>query len=262
MPDELRISNQTSPITNRLFITTPEGISLALTLAGPGSRFMALIIDRLFILVIVAAIFKMAGLFTLINPELMAAFILITQLVTGWAYYIVFEWKFRGQSPGKKLFSLRVVDKDGFQLKIGQIVLRNLFRGIDELPLFYLLGGVVCMFSSKNQRIGDMVGATVVIYERHFSPPHIEHISPDKFNSFFSYPHLISRARQQIMPRESSMLLRALLRRERLLPESRIRLYEELTNYFKSIVNFPVENISDEQYLRNLLGILYQRRRF
>ncbi len=117
------------------------------------------------------------------------------------------------------------------------------------------------MFSSKNQRIGDMVAATVVIYDRHFSPPRIEHISPDKFNSFFSYPHLISRARQQITPRETSMLLRALLRRERLLPDSRIKLYEYLTNYFKSIVNFPVENISDEQYLRNLLGILYHRRR-
>lgn len=261
MYEKLHISNHDSPIVNRLFITTPEGINLALTLAGPGSRFIALLIDSLFISVLVTAVFKMAGLFSLINPELRAAFILIAQMVTGSAYYIIFEWKFRGQSPGKRLFNLRVVDKEGFQLRLGQIVLRNLFRGIDAIPLFYLLGGFVCMFSSKNQRIGDMVAATVVIYESHFSPPRVEYISPDKFNSFFSYPHLISRARQQITPSESSMLLKALLRRERLLPESRIKLYEELTNYFKSIVNFPVENISDEQYLRNLVGILYHRKR-
>jgi uncharacterized RDD family membrane protein YckC len=260
MSDKLQISNHDSPITNRLFLTTPEGISLALTLAGPGSRFIALLIDSLFISVLVTAIFKAAGIFFLINPELRTAFLFIAQLVTGWAYYIVFEWKFRGQSPGKKLFNLRVMNKDGFHLRLGQIVLRNLFRGIDSIPLFYLLGGFVCMFSSRNQRIGDMVAATVVIYDRHFSPPHIEHISPDKFNSFFSYPHLISRARQQITPRESSMLLKALLRRERLLPESRIKLYEELSDYFKSIVDFPAENISDEQYLRNLFGILYHRK--
>ena len=260
MPDRLDISTHDSSTTNRLFITTPEGISLSLTLAGPGSRMIALIIDSLFITVIVGAMTKLGGVFSLINPEFRVAFILLSQLVTGWTYYIVFEWRFRGQTPGKKLFKLRVLDKDGFQLKLGQIVLRNLFRVIDAIPVFYLLGGLICMFSSKNQRIGDMIAATVVIYDRHFSPPHIENIAPDKFNSFYNYPHLISRARQQITPREASMLLKAILRRERLLPESRMRLYDELTDYFESIIPFPVENISNEQYLRNMLGILYLRK--
>ena len=261
MNSEKGVSIHRTSVSNRLFIITPEGINLALTLAGPGSRFIALIIDSIFILVITGAVTKLGRLFSLFSSEINVAFMIFTQFLIGWTYFIIFEWRFRGQTPGKKLFKLRVVDKNGFQLKPGQIVLRNLFRMIDAIPLFYLLGGAVCMFSSKNQRIGDMVAATVVIYDRHFIPPHIEHIAPDKFNSFFDYPHLISRARQQISPRESTMLLKALLRRDRLLPESRIKLYDELAGYFKSIVLFPIENISNEQYLRNLLGILYLRKR-
>ena len=247
---------------NRLVIVTPEGISLSLALAGPGSRFIALLIDTLFISVIAGALARVSGLFALFNPEFQVAFAMVAELVTGWSYFIAFEWKFRGQTPGKRLFKLRVVDKDGFQIKSAQIVLRNLFRIIDALPFFYLLGGAVCMFSRKYQRIGDMLAATVVIYDRHFTPPRIEQISPDKFNSFYQYPHLISRARQQITPAESAMLLKALLRRDRLLPDRRVLLYNELADYFKSIVIFPVENISNEQYLRNLLGILYPRKRF
>jgi len=247
---------------NRLVIVTPEGISLSLALAGPGARFIALLIDTLFISVIAGALTRVSGILSLFNPELKVAFVMVAELATGWGYFITFEWKFRGQTPGKRLFKLRVVDKDGFQLKPGQIVLRNLFRIIDALPFFYLMGGFVCMFSRKYQRIGDMLAATVVIYDRHFIPPRIEQISPDKFNSFYLYPHLISRARQQITPAESAMLLKALLRRDRLLPDRRVRLYDELAGYFKSIVMFPVENISNEQYLRNLLGILYPRKRF
>ena len=247
---------------NRFAIVTPEGISISLALAGPGSRFIALVIDTLFISVIAGAITRVSGILTLFNPEFQVAFVMIAELVTGWSYFIAFEWKFRGQTPGKRLFKLRVADKDGFQLKPAQIVLRNLFRIIDALPFFYLLGGAVCMFSRKYQRIGDMLAATVVIYDRHFTPPRIEQIAPDKFNSFYLYPHLISRARQQITPAESAMLLKALLRRDRLLPDRRVRLYNELADYFKSIVMFPVENISNEQYLRNLLGILYARKRF
>lgn len=251
--------NRMAEKENLLVIVTPEGISLPLALAGPGSRFIALFIDTLFISVIAGAIARVSGILSIFSPEFKMAFVMIAGLVTGWVYFITFEWRFRGQTPGKRLFRLRVIDKDGFQLKPEQIVLRNLFRTIDTLPLFYLLGGLVCMFSKKYQRTGDMIAATVVIYDRHFIPPRTEQISPDKFNSFYQYPHLISRARQQITPAESAMLLKALLRRDRLIPGRRVSLYGELAGYFKSIVMFPGENISDEQYLRNLLGILYNR---
>jgi len=248
--------------TNHLRITTPEGINLTLSLAGPPSRFLALIIDYIIIIIIFIVIKKSVSIFSLINIEFTLSFMIITQFALSWIYYIGFEWLNHGQSPGKKTLRLRVVDKRGFSLKPNQIVIRNIFRLIDSMPAFYLLGGIVCIFSSKYQRIGDMIASTVVIYDRHSYHQSIENIAPDKYNSFYSYPHLISRARQQITPRESSMLLKALLRRNILQPESRIKVYGALTDYFKSIVNFPVENISNEQYLRNLLAILYQRRRY
>ncbi|MFH0925478.1 MAG: RDD family protein [bacterium] len=245
--------------SNQISLTTPEGVTFSLNLASPGSRFLALLIDFLFIITITSTINTLGGIFSLIRHEFYITFAVISQFLIGWGYFIIFEWYYQGQTPGKKLFGLRVIDRNGFQLTFQQIILRNFFRIVDSLPALYLFGGFICMISSKYQRIGDIVAGTIVIFDSHFTLPNINHITPDKFNSFYTYPHLISRARQQISPRESSILLKALLRRDKLQPESRVELYESLANYFKSIINFPVEDISNEQYLRNLIGVLYKR---
>lgn len=249
-----------SQTTNRILITTPEGVRLTLTPAGPGSRFLALCIDYGLILIISKIISMLSSLFWVINQQFTVAFILILQFLVSWVYFISFEWFNHGQSPGKRVFGLRVADLHGFNLQPSQVILRNLLRFIDTLPVLYLVGAFVSMFSDKHQRIGDLIASTVVIYDRHFYLPKIEQIVPDKYNSFYSYPYLVSRTRQQITPYEASLALRALLRRDKLFPGARIRLYRELVKYFRSIVNFPVEDISDEQYLRNLLGVLYLRK--
>lgn len=247
--------------TKRIYITTPEGVTISLTLAGPASRFLALLIDYIFIIIIMKVINILAGAFSPISPQISISFIILLQLIVSFAYFISFEWLKNGRTPGKHLLRLRVIDKNGFLLSNSQIVLRNLFRIIDSMPILYMVGGIVSTFSVNYQRIGDMVASTVVIYDRHFVHNKINEIVPNKFNSFYSYPHLMARARQHITPTESSMLLKALMRRNKLSPESRIKLYNTLTGYFKAIVEFPVQDISNEQYLKNLLEILYSRKK-
>ena len=60
-------------------------------------------------------------------------------------YGILFEWFWRGQTPGKRLFRLRVMDVNGLRLQFHQILMRNLLRAVDSLPACYLVGGLACL---------------------------------------------------------------------------------------------------------------------
>ena len=80
-------------------------------------------------------------------------------------YFIVFE-AISGATIGKLITRLRVVrERDGGPIGWGPAVIRNLFRFIDGF-LFYLIGFVIICFSSKHQRLGDIVAGTIVIRHR------------------------------------------------------------------------------------------------
>ncbi|MBI1784708.1 RDD family protein, partial [Candidatus Sumerlaeota bacterium] len=65
-------------------------------------------------------------------------------------------------------------------------------------------------------------------------------------------------------PIEATVALQALLRRDRLDPLARVRLFSEIAAHFRSLAEFPadsVEGLSDEQYIRNAVEILFDRRK-
>jgi uncharacterized RDD family membrane protein YckC len=85
-------------------------------------------------------------------------------------YYTVCEAMFSA-TPGKALNGLRVVSVDGRRLTVWSVVVRNLARIIDALPLLYLIGGFAVLSTPKSQRLGDMVGGTTVVLRRHAVEP-------------------------------------------------------------------------------------------
>ena len=87
--------------------------------------------------------------------------------------------------------NLRVVDEHGLQMTFGQIVVRNLMRGVDCLPMFYLVGGTACVLSRRSQRLGDVAAGTVVVRSVDVALPDLAGVSSDKdkYNSFTKYPH-------------------------------------------------------------------------
>ena len=63
--------------------------------------------------------------------------------VFSWAYYIFFEMLWNGQTPGKRVLRLRVVDAQGLQLQFSQIAFRNLFASKMNLIVgFIMLAGM------------------------------------------------------------------------------------------------------------------------
>ncbi len=121
--------------TSTLFIRTPEGIVFSQLLAGPVTRFFAWFIDQLCILVLPdGSGNRSCSLLEVLSFEFALRFLVIGWFVVGIGYGIFFEWSWRGQTIGKRLFRLRVVDAEGMRLQFNQIVVRNLLRFVDALP--------------------------------------------------------------------------------------------------------------------------------
>ncbi len=250
--------------TNVLKIRTPEGIVFPYLPASPVTRSLAWALDFLFAGALAGALAQALLLLSVIDADLAAAANILAYFAVSIGYGIVLEWRWRGQTIGKRLLGLRVADVDGLKLRFGQIVIRNLLRAVDMLPGFYLLGGVAALLSRRAQRLGDLAGNTVVIRMPRIPEPNFDQILAGKYNSFRDLPHLAARLRQKAGPREAQVALQALLRRDELDPRARLELFGELAAHFRALVPFPEERvygITDEQYVRNVVDILFQARR-
>ena len=78
------------------------------------------------------------------------------------SYHGVMEGLF-GATVGKLFLGLRVVKIDRRPSGWTRVFIRSIFRVIDGLPIFYLLGIIVVMVTPKSQRLGDLVAGTVVV---------------------------------------------------------------------------------------------------
>jgi uncharacterized RDD family membrane protein YckC len=250
--------------TNTLLIRTPEGIIFSLLLAGPVTRFLAWVID----LGCIAVLAIQAGLwfrvFNLISPDFARALVVLAYFVVSIGYGIVCEWYWRGQTVGKRLLRLRVMDAQGMRLQFSQIVIRNLLRFIDMLPGLYFVGGLACLLSSRAQRLGDFAANTIVIRNPKTKEPDLDQLLAGKYNSLRDHPHLAARLRQRVAPAEARVALQALLRRDELDDKARVELFSSIAAHFRSLVEFPpeaTEGITDEQYLRNVVDILFRSHR-
>src|SRR4030095_12354207 len=92
-----------------LMIRTPEGISFALPLAGPVARSLAWIVDMIAVGLLATAVATLVSLFGLLLPDMAQAVGVLLFFITQCGYGITSEWLWRGQTPGKRVFGLRVM---------------------------------------------------------------------------------------------------------------------------------------------------------
>ncbi|MDQ3713921.1 MAG: RDD family protein [Acidobacteriota bacterium] len=168
-----------------LIIETPERVPLAFALASIGNRFLAVAIDHFiqyFAIFIVAwAFVSLLGIKNFASEESSAQFfqempkwtiavLIIVLFLIFSGYFILFEWLWNGQTPGKRLLKLRVIREDGRPITLWEALARNLLRIFDAVPGFvlpvYSVGLITIFMNKRDQRIGDMFAGTVVIRER------------------------------------------------------------------------------------------------
>ena len=246
---------------NMLTIQTPEGVTFRLPLAGLVTRMLACLLDLLIAGGIGAIIQQVLAPLAVFGADYYRGIVVLIYFAANQLYSMAFEIAWRGQTPGKRILKLRVVDAQGLRLTASQLIVRNLIRPADMLPLFYLLGGIVSLFHRHGQRLGDIGAGTVVVRVQDHRQPSLEQLFAGKYNSLAEHGHLAARLRQKVSPRLASLTLEALLRRDALEPQARIDLFHELADYFKAQVPYPeeaAEQLADEQYVRNVAGILFR----
>ncbi len=168
-------------------ILTPEGVPLIFQLAERGERAAAVLIDLVImvlamiaVVLATALILKQFGFSGLGLGLTILVFFFIRSF-----YFIYFELRWQGQTPGKRALGIRVIDRKGGYLRPDAVFARNLLREVELfLPLTLLFGvettlsdtlvnlltlgwvGIFLLlpfFNKDRLRAGDMVAGTWVV---------------------------------------------------------------------------------------------------
>ncbi|MPZ10636.1 MAG: RDD family protein [Kiloniellaceae bacterium] len=167
-------------------LLTPEGVPLIFQLAERGERAAAVLIDLLIMFTAIAAL-VLAFYFGLgwlrIDGVAAGLMILISFLIRSF-YFIYFELRWQGQTPGKRALGIRVIDRRGGYLRPDSVFARNLLREVELfLPMTVLflpsegsqgwVNLLTCVwvgiflllpfFNKDRLRAGDIVAGTWVI---------------------------------------------------------------------------------------------------
>ncbi|HKH79558.1 MAG TPA: RDD family protein, partial [Solirubrobacteraceae bacterium] len=148
--------------TDVLRVRTPEGVSFVFRIASPVMRLAALVVDWAVVLAAWSALAVFVRMFAVLGEDIMGLVGILVYFALSQGYRIAAEWKWRGQTLGKRLLRLRVVDEQGRRLRFEQIVMRNLLRFVDALPGAYMVGGAVALLNRRGQRLGDLTAGTLV----------------------------------------------------------------------------------------------------
>ncbi|HEX7957331.1 MAG TPA: RDD family protein, partial [Pyrinomonadaceae bacterium] len=199
-----------------LVIETPERVPLHFALASTGNRFLACAVDHFLQLLLIAfALILMLWWLGFSGVERWASnapkwavALLIVAVFLAWSgYFVLFEWAWSGQTPGKRWLRLRVIREDGRPVTFWEAAARNLVRILDMEPFpFYSVGLVSVFVSTRDQRLGDLVAGTVVVREREAQAP--------TFDQVFSAPTADVALRRSFKPVPFRADLSALSERE------------------------------------------------
>jgi len=163
-------------------LKSSDATEVPVEIAGVGGRSYAFLIDwHIRVLLALALLLAAGGLASLLgeveallelfdNPGALVwyLFVLPPSLVY-LLYHPVLEVAMQGRTPGKRMAGVRVVDTAGNTPRVGPLIIRNVFRLVDSLPAFYILGLLVAMCTARQVRIGDLAAGTVLVYERRMS---------------------------------------------------------------------------------------------
>jgi uncharacterized RDD family membrane protein YckC len=157
-------------------LVSGEGVRLALSSAGAGSRIVAAALDAMIQFAALIVLLLLTQLIGTTDTAALAAIVIVELVLVVAGYPIVMEWLTRGRTVGKLVFGLRVVRDDGGPIGFRQALVRGLAGLVLEkpgllAPLSTAAGVVTMSVSAREKRLGDMLAGTVVLNERSVPPP-------------------------------------------------------------------------------------------
>jgi uncharacterized RDD family membrane protein YckC len=241
-------------------VLTPESVELEFTLAGIGSRGLALLIDTLLVILGIAFFWFFGSLFATqlflsISPSgygmaaawLLGIAFLVTFLISA-GYFVVFETLRQGQTPGKRYAQIRVIRDDGRPVGLTQSVLRALLRPLDDF-LFWVVGTALILFDQNEKRLGDLVAGTLVIQEERSAIKR----KIDLSESAQGLARQLSTVSDmtQLLPDDFAVVREFLQRREFMTPRARTDLSMNLARQARTLVKLETipAGVTSDQFL-------------
>ena len=150
--------------SDRYIIDTPESIEFGYDLAGLAVRFLAAVFDVLLFIAMLIIAYRLYDRGDI--SESVFVTIMLGSTIIYCVYYIFFEALWNGQTPGKRLLGIRVVQETGRPVTFSISMIRNLIRIADFFPVLYGTAIVFIMFDKRSRRLGDIVAGTLVVRDR------------------------------------------------------------------------------------------------
>jgi uncharacterized RDD family membrane protein YckC len=183
-----------TPVENpdRYVIASATGVDVSVTIAGTGSRSYAFLIDWHIRLLLALAWFVCAALIirgqvfpaptdkTSVAVALIAIF---PALVIYFLYHPILEIAMRGRTPGKRIAGVRLISRSGGAPSAGALLIRNVFRLIDAMPAFYMVGLTSTLVSARHVRIGDLAAGTLLVFDQEHHVQSLEQLGDLAQNS-------------------------------------------------------------------------------
>lgn len=169
-------------------LITPEGADLVFPLASVGERAIAFAIDFVFSqLILILFLLVAVATSVMTMSGFMVALMVLGVFVIRQGYFLFFEARLQGSTPGKRFLGLRVVSRDGARLSMESIIARNVLRDLELfLPLVFssapeqligpapwwlripstiwvLLLVAMPFLTRERTRAGDLVAGTIVV---------------------------------------------------------------------------------------------------
>jgi uncharacterized RDD family membrane protein YckC len=141
-------------------VETPEGMALNLRCAGAVPRSMAWLLDLIIRMAVLWVLAIALGLFGDAGVGVM----LIVMFLIYWGYPIAFEVLNDGQTLGKRMLGLRVINNNGTPVTWVPSIVRNLLRTVDMMPAMYGSGLICTLIDPSMRRLGDLAAGTLVVY--------------------------------------------------------------------------------------------------
>jgi uncharacterized membrane protein SpoIIM required for sporulation/uncharacterized RDD family membrane protein YckC len=158
-----------------LRVPSATGVDARLVLAGPGARSLAFLLDWLIRSALAGAYLMLASWLILgnlridIGPDDETLWYLAGAMPATaiyFLYHLILEPLMAGRTPGKRMAGLRVLTPEGHVPSAGALITRNIFRIVDSMPLFYVVGLLFVFFGRQHLRLGDLAAGTLLAIER------------------------------------------------------------------------------------------------
>lgn len=153
---------------DQITVSSVTGVDLTLSIAGPGTRSYAFVVDWHIRLLLACA--WLLGAYYLFNVPLKlktagALWSVLPAAIIYFLYHPILEVAMHGRTPGKRMAGVRILSRDGGQPSTAALLLRNVFRLIDSLPATYMIGLICCFITANRVRIGDMAAGTLLVLD-------------------------------------------------------------------------------------------------